>query len=418
MAIKRPDIYEHNNPVLSIVDSDFLRGGGRVVADLTALYALSSKSDQLKERVTRVYVTSASAYYTLIDDANIGNSSGWQLETAGGVTDGDKGDITVTSNGGTWTIDDSVITNAKVSTGIDAAKIANGSVSNAEYQYLANVTSDIQAQIDSKQATITGAATTIASTDLTASRALTSSAAGKVEVSAVTSTELGYLNGVTSAIQTQLDGKEGTITATTSADYYRGDKTFQTLDKAAVGLSNVDNTSDVNKPVSAATQTALDGKEDTITAATASEYYRGDKVFATLDKAAVGLSNVDNTSDANKPVSTATQTEIDTKVDSLITLNNQTGTTYTLVLSDKDKLIEMENAAANTLTVPLNSSVAFDVGTQILIVQKDAGTTTIAAAAGVTLLSKDGNLDIGGQYGAATCIKIATDTWYVIGDLA
>ena len=263
-----------------------------------------------------------------------------------------------------------------------------------------------------------GGATTIDDADLTASRALVSDGSGKVGVSAVTSTELGYLDGVTSAIQTQLDGKEGTITATTSADYYRGDKTFQTLDKAAVGLSNVDNTSDVNKPISTATQSALDGKEDTITATTSSEYYRGDKVFATLDKAAVGLGDVDNTSDANKPVSTATQTELDTKVDSLITLNNQTGTTYTLVLSDKDKLIEMENAAANTLTVPLNSSVAFDVGTQILIVQKDAGTTTIAAAAGVTLLSKDSNLDIGGQYGAATCIKIATDTWYVIGDLA
>lgn len=414
MAIKRPDIYEHNNPVLSIVDSDFLRGGGRVVADLTALYALSSKSDQLKERVTRVYVTSASAYYTLIDDANIGNSSGWQLETAGGVTDGDKGDITVTNNGGTWTIDDSVITNAKVSTGIDAAKIANGSVSNAEYQYLANVTSDIQTQIDGKEGTITAGTTAQYFRGDKSFQTLDKAAVGLANVDNTSDAN----KPISTATQTALDAKEPTITATTSADYYRGDKTFQTLDKAAVGLSNVDNTSDVNKPISTATQTALDGKEDTITATTSSEYYRGDKVFATLDKAAVGLNNVDNTSDANKPVSTATQTELDTKVDSLITLNNQTGTTYTLVLSDKDKLIEMENAAANTLTVPLNSSVAFDVGTQILIVQKDAGTTTIAAAAGVTLLSKDSNLDIGGQYGAATCIKIATDTWYVIGDLA
>jgi hypothetical protein len=61
-------------------------------------------------------------------------------------------------------------------------------------------------------------------------------------------------------LQSALDGKEATITATTSADYYRGDKTFATLDKAAVGLSNVDNTSDANKPISTATQTALDGK--------------------------------------------------------------------------------------------------------------------------------------------------------------
>lgn len=61
-----------------------------------------------------------------------------------------------------------------------------------------------------KQATITGAATTIDTEDLTASRALVSNASGKVEVSAVTSTEVGYLDGVTSAIQTQLDAKIGT----------------------------------------------------------------------------------------------------------------------------------------------------------------------------------------------------------------
>ena len=52
--------------------------------------------------------------------------------------------------------------------------------------------------------------------------------------SAVTDTELGHLDGVTSAIQTQLDAKEPTITATTAADYYRGDKTFVTLNTDAV----------------------------------------------------------------------------------------------------------------------------------------------------------------------------------------
>jgi CRISPR-associated DxTHG motif protein len=57
-----------------------------------------------------------------------------------------------------------------------------------------------------------------------------------------------------------LNLKENTITAGTSGQYYRGDKTFQTLDKTAVGLGNVDNTSDANKPISSATQTALNGK--------------------------------------------------------------------------------------------------------------------------------------------------------------
>ena len=69
---------------------------------------------------------------------------------------------------------------------------------------------DLTTDLAGKQATITGAATTITSSDLTASRALASDGSGKVAVSAVTATELGYVSGVTSAIQTQLDGKVST----------------------------------------------------------------------------------------------------------------------------------------------------------------------------------------------------------------
>ena len=70
--------------------------------------------------------------------------------------------------------------------------------------------------------------------------------------------------------------------------------TYVIFNKAAVGLSNVDNTSDIAKPVSTATQLALDDKEPTISAAAATDYYRGDKSFVTLNKTAVGLSNVEN----------------------------------------------------------------------------------------------------------------------------
>jgi hypothetical protein len=92
-----------------------------------------------------------------------------------------------------------------------------------------------------------------------------------------------------------------------------------TLTKTSVGLGNVDNTSDLNKPVSTATQTALNAKENTITAGTTAQYFRGDKTFQTLDKTAVGLGNVDNTSDLDKPVSTATQTALNGKISSNIT---------------------------------------------------------------------------------------------------
>ncbi|WP_290942920.1 hypothetical protein [Hyphomonas sp.] len=98
-------------------------------------------------------------------------------------------------------------TNDSIPTGISATKIADGSISDTEFQYLNGVSSAIQTQLDAKQATITGGATTIATSDLTASRALASSSSGKVEVSSVTSTELGYVSGVSSAIQTQLDAK-------------------------------------------------------------------------------------------------------------------------------------------------------------------------------------------------------------------
>jgi hypothetical protein len=97
----------------------------------------------------------------------------------------------------------------------------------AEINYVDGVTSNVQTQLDSKQATITGAATTIATDDLTVSRALTSNGSGKVEVSAVTSTELGYLDGVSSNIQTQLNA------ISSSADINGG-----AIDGAAIGANS------------------------------------------------------------------------------------------------------------------------------------------------------------------------------------
>ena len=98
--------------------------------------------------------------------------------------------------------------------------------------------------------------------------------------------------------------------------------------------------------------------------------------------------------------------------------NAQVGTTYTLALTDDGKVVEMNNASANTLTVPPNSSVAFPVGSQILVLQTGAGQTTVAAGAGVTINSKDGNLKLSAQWCAATLIKRATDVWVVVGDLS
>ena len=97
-------------------------------------------------------------------------------------------------------------------------------------------------------------------------------------------------------------------------------------------------------------------------------------------------------------------------------LNAQTGTTYTLALTDVAKVITLTNASPITLTVPTNASVAFPIGTQILLYQGGAGQVTISSSA--TIRSEGSKLKISGQYGVAGLLKLATDEWVAFGNLA
>ena len=176
-----------------------------------------------------------------------------------------------------------------------------------------------------------------------------------------------------------------------------------------------------NLPIQTAVTTALATKQDTLVSATNIKTIEGQSLLGggniDLAKGDVGLGNVDNTSDANKPVSTATQTALDAKTNKLVVTNRQTAS-YTLVIGDADKLVEINNASANNLTVPLNSSVAFSTGTQILLAQYGAGQTTIVATSGVTIRSNGAKLKLNAQYSGATLIKIDTNEWYLFGDIA
>lgn len=82
MAITRPGEYQHNNPAYAFVDSNFVRGGGQVVTNVSDLYTIPV--DLLKERVTKVWVSTPSVYYNLTDITNHSNSGGWTIETSGG----------------------------------------------------------------------------------------------------------------------------------------------------------------------------------------------------------------------------------------------------------------------------------------------------------------------------------------------
>jgi hypothetical protein len=262
---------------------------------------------------------------------------------------------------------------------------------------------DLQTALDLKvdeNAAITGATKTkitydakglvTAGADLAAGDLPTGIDASKISTGLISNAEFDYLNGLTDNIQTQFTGKQDVLVSATN---------IKTINSTSVlGSGNI-------------------AVEPTITATTSADYYRGDKTFATLNKTAVGLGNVDNTSDANKPVSTATQTALDAKTNKLIVTNRQTAS-YTLVLGDADKLVEINNASANNLTIPLNSSVAFATGTQILLVQYGAGQTTIVATSGVTIRSNGAKLKLNAQYSGATLIKIAENEWYLFGDIA
>jgi hypothetical protein len=161
-------------------------------------------------------------------------------------------------------------------------------------------------------------------------------------------------------------------------------------------------------------QTALDGKQAAGSYAAASHsHVIGDVtgLQTALDgKAASSHSHV--IGDV-----TDLQSTLDGKAPAALTANRQTAS-YTLVLGDATKLVEMNVASANNLTVPPNSSVAFATGTQILIAQYGAGQTTVVAGSGVTVRSSGGKLKLSGQYSGATLLKIATNEWYLFGDIA
>jgi|NOAtaT_5_FD_contig_71_1669356_length_776_multi_3_in_0_out_0_2 hypothetical protein len=105
-----------------------------------------------------------------------------------------------------------------------------------------------------------------------------------------------------------------------------------------------------------------------------------------------------------------------------VTLNDQTAT-YTAVLTDnRNKLVRMNVASANDFLIPTNANVAFPIGSVINVTQLGTGATTIkAVTSGTTTITSTGATStapvLRARYSAASCIKVGTDTWLVVGDL-
>ena len=136
---------------------------------------------------------------------------------------------------------------------------------------------------------------------------------------------------------------------------------------------------------------------------------------ALMDSEVTNLAQV-KAFDSTDYATSAQGTTADNALQARGAVNAQTGTTYTLVIGDEYlDGVRMTNASANTITIPPNADVALPVGTKVFITQGGAGSTTIAAGAGVTINAPSTvTLAIGEQHESRVCQKTATDTWLII----
>jgi len=232
------------------------------------------------------------------------------------------------------------------------------------------------------------------------------------------------------------------------------------LTKSSVGLTNVDNTSDANKPVSTAQATAIaTAKSEAIADATSqvnavissapaalntldelAAALGDDASFAAtvtssltakapiasptftgtvsgITKSMVGLGNVDNTSDSNKPISSLTQTALNAKSDNLISTDITTSTSYSISSSDLYKRIEFNSTSPITVTIPADITLNLPVGSSIEFLQANTGKITVQGeSVSVLIYGPDNQFKSRVQWSSIFIEKRAANSWLVTGD--
>jgi hypothetical protein len=355
---------------------------------------------------------------------------------------------------------------------LSASDIGSGTVDDTEFGYLNGVTSAIQTQLNTKQSTLSltttgtsGAATLIGSTlnipqysggtsgvtQIVAGTNVTISPTGGTGVVTINSTggsggtTWGSITGTLSSqtdLQTALDGKvdkNAAITASTKTKITYDSKGLVTagsdlsasdipsgIDASKISTGVISNAEfDYLNGLTDNIQTQFTGKQDVLVSATNIKTINSTSLLGSGNISVAPATGIDATAIADGSVTSTefqyinsltsnAQTQIDSKTNKLVTANRQTAS-YTLVASDADKLVEMNVASANNLTVPAST---FSAGTQILLAQYGAGQTTVVAGSGMTIRSNGAKLKLNAQYSGATLVFISGTEAYLFGDIA
>jgi len=333
---------------------------------------------------------------------------------------------------------------------------------NDDANYATTLTSALATKANSADVTtaISAAASTAASDATSKANAAQAASTAAAAVDATTKANAAQAAAISaSATDATTKANAAQAAAGTEADT-KVSTAISALTKSSVGLANVDNTSDANKPVSTAQATAIaTAKSEAIADATSqvnavissapaalntldelAAALGDDASFAAtvtssltakapiasptftgtvsgITKSMVGLGNVDNTSDSNKPISSLTQTALNAKSDNLISTDITTSTSYSISSSDLYKRIEFNSTSPITVTIPADITLNLPVGSSIEFLQANTGKITVQGeSVSVLIYGPDNQFKSRVQWSSIFIEKRAANSWLVTGD--